>query len=45
MIMPESFWIATQSLRMGLALVAAFALLIALTGLYARRPTAPAGSG
>ena len=35
--MPESFWIATQSLRMGLALVAMFALLLALTGLYARQ--------
>ena len=34
--MPESFWIATQSLRMGLALLAMFALLLALTGLYAR---------
>ena len=33
--MPESFWIATQSLRMGLALLAMFALLLALTGLYA----------
>jgi hypothetical protein len=31
---PESFWIATQSLRMGLALVAMFVLLLALTGLY-----------
>ncbi len=37
MTMPESFWIATQSLRMGLALVAMFALLLALTGLYARQ--------
>ena len=35
--MPESFWIATQSLRMGLALLAMFALLLALTGLYARQ--------
>jgi hypothetical protein len=35
--MPESFWIATQSLRMGLALSAMFALLLALTGLYARQ--------
>ena len=33
----ESFWIATQSLRMGLAMVAMFALLIALTALYARQ--------
>ena len=33
--MPESFWIATQSLRMGLAFLAMFALLLALTGLYA----------
>src|SRR5215210_2801953 len=31
---PESFWIATQSVRMGLALLAMFALLLALTGLY-----------
>lgn len=37
MTMPESFWIATQTLRMGLALVAMFALLVALTGLYARQ--------
>lgn len=37
LIMPESFWIATQSLRMGLALLAMFALLLALTGLYARQ--------
>ena len=35
--LPESFWIATQSLRMGLALGAMFALLVALTGLYARQ--------
>jgi hypothetical protein len=35
--MPESFWIATQSLRFGLALLAMFALLLALTGLYARQ--------
>ena len=34
---PESFWIATQSLRMGLALAAMFALQVALTGLYARQ--------
>jgi len=38
--MPESFWIATQSLRMGLALAAMFALLIALTGLYASQAPA-----
>ena len=37
MFITESFWIATQSLRMGLAMVAMFALLIALTGLYARQ--------
>jgi hypothetical protein len=37
MILTESFWIATQSLRMGLALAAMFALLLALTGLYARQ--------
>ena len=35
--MPESFWIATQSLRIGLALLAMFALLLALTGLYSRQ--------
>ena len=40
LMMPESFWIATQSLRMGLALVAMFALLVALTGLYARQASA-----
>ena len=40
MTISESFWIATQSLRMGLALVAMFALLIALTGLYAQQATA-----
>lgn len=37
LIVPESFWIATQSIRMGLALLAMFALLLALTGLYARQ--------
>ena len=37
LIVPESFWIATQSLRMGLAFLAMFALLLALTGLYARQ--------
>jgi hypothetical protein len=36
MVLSESFWIATQTLRMGLALAAMFALLLALTGLYAR---------
>jgi len=36
----ESFWIATQTLRMGLALTAMFALLVALTGLYARQAPA-----
>jgi hypothetical protein len=35
--MPESFWIATQSLRLGLALLAMFVLLLAITGLYARQ--------
>ena len=35
--LPESFWITTQSLRMGLAFAAMFALLVALTGLYARQ--------
>jgi hypothetical protein len=38
--MPESFWIATQSLRMGLALAAMFALLVALIGLYSRQSAA-----
>ncbi len=38
--MSESMAIATHSLRWGLALVATFALLIALTGLYARQATA-----
>ena len=37
LFLPESFWITTQSLRMGLALLAMFALLLALTGLYARQ--------
>jgi hypothetical protein len=40
MTMPESFWVATQSLRMGLALLAMFVLLIALTGLYTRNGAA-----
>ena len=40
MILTESFWIATQSLRMGLALVAMYALLLALTGLFAREAAA-----
>jgi hypothetical protein len=38
--MPESFWVATQTLRLGLALVAMFVLLIALTGLYAQHAAA-----
>jgi hypothetical protein len=38
--MPESFWISTQTLRMGLALAAMFALLVALTGLYATQAPA-----
>jgi hypothetical protein len=42
MVLPESFWIATHSLRMGLALVAIFVLLLALTALYSRQA---AGSG
>ena len=42
--MSESMAIATHSLRNGLALVAMYALLIALTGLYAMQATAPAGS-
>jgi len=37
MTVPESFWNATQTLRMGLALLAMFALLLALTGLHARQ--------
>jgi len=37
LILPESFWIATQTLRMGLAFAAMFALLVALTGLHARQ--------
>ena len=45
LIITESFWIATQSLRMGLALVAMFALLIALTGLYARQASATGNLG
>ena len=40
MTMPESFWIASQTVRMGLALVAMFALLLALTGLYSREAPA-----
>jgi hypothetical protein len=40
MVLSESFWIATHSLRMGLALAAMFALLLALTGLYARQAPA-----
>jgi hypothetical protein len=38
--MSESTAIATHSLRNGLALVAMYALLLALTGLYARQATA-----
>jgi hypothetical protein len=45
LILTESFWIATQSLRMGLALVAMFALLVALTGLYSRQAPAMGGLG
>lgn len=37
LVISESFWIATQTLRMGLALAAMFALLLALTGLFARQ--------
>lgn len=36
----ESLWNATQSLRMGLALLAMFVLLLALTGLHARQASA-----
>ena len=43
--MPESFWIATQSLRMGLAFLAMFALLLALTGLYSRQVRGAGGLG
>jgi uncharacterized membrane protein (DUF485 family) len=38
--MSQSMAIATHSLRWGLALLATYALLIALTGLYARQATA-----
>lgn len=38
--MSQSMAVATHSLRNGLALVAAYALLIALTGIYARQATA-----
>ena len=34
MVLTESFWIATQTLRMGLALAAMFALLVAIAALY-----------
>ena len=37
LVLPESFWIATQSFRMGGALVAMFLLLLALTALFARQ--------
>jgi hypothetical protein len=37
MFLTESFWNATQVLRMGLALAAMFVLLLALTGLYSRQ--------
>lgn len=40
MVVTESFWITIHSLRMGLALAAMFALLLALTGLYARQAPA-----
>lgn len=40
MVISESFWIATQTLRVGLSLVAMFALLIALTGIYAQQASA-----
>jgi hypothetical protein len=40
LLITESFWIATQSLRMGVALAAMFALLVALTGLYGRQADA-----
>lgn len=43
--MPESFWIATQTLRMGLALLAMFVLLLALTGLYAGQAPAAGNLG
>jgi hypothetical protein len=43
--MPESFWIATQSVRMGLAFLAMFALLLALTGLYSRQVPVAGGLG
>jgi len=37
MALPESFWVATQTYRLGLALVAMFALLLALSGRFARQ--------
>jgi hypothetical protein len=37
MTVTESFWNATQTMRLGLWLVAMFALLLALTGLHARQ--------
>jgi hypothetical protein len=40
MMISETFWIATQTLRVGLALAAMFALLIALTGIYAQQASA-----
>jgi hypothetical protein len=36
----ESFWNATQTIRLGLALVAMFVLLLALTGFHARQASA-----
>src|SRR5687768_4177697 len=40
LILPESFWIASQSFRMGGALIALFVLLLALTSLYVRQAPA-----
>jgi hypothetical protein len=40
MTVPESFWNATQTVRLGLALVALFVLLLALTGFHARQASA-----
>ena len=37
MLIKESFWYATQWLRLGLALTAMFFLLLAATGLYAKQ--------
>ena len=45
LIISESVWNATQMLRMGLALMAMFVLLLALTGLHARQASAAGALG